>query len=732
MADVTGSFGNEYVELNNAATEATLKLLLQATLAANKQTLDSVKNMAKASGLDPAAVAQVNTGIKTTTPLMYKLGYATGATIAGFEKLDKAVSPLIGKLLQGQAQASDAFSTLAQIGGPAGVVAGLFGKIAAYQEKNMEMYQQISSAGVNFGGSLTGLRQAALNTYMTLDQFTSLMKNNSEAFARMGGTADQGAKSFVKLSNSLLSSEAGDELRALGFTTEEVNNGLANYLANTGARTKQEMQNTAAINAGAKEYLTQLDALAQVTGKSREQQEKALKEANANAAFEAYKMTLDEEGRKKLELGLAQMSAKFGKAGADLYKSQALGLPPMTEASQKLQAIAPRVAQASNAMVQSAQSATGTTADILRSSAEATAAAAQESKKFGKTTAALSFGSDSTSQALMGLQSEANRAKAQQTETTAAGVQQQAEIAEAQRKRQESEARTQVETQKAMQEMGQAINALIAPIVQVATPIIKVLAQVVSGVVKFFESLGTTLTVLTLGLTAFGLALLKTRSALGGDGGGGGGLLGALKGGATAPGSRANPMFVNVVNGGGLGGGGSGPAGAAGKGAGGVLGRLGGGLKGFGLGAVGSIAGGMAADALGRDTTAGKSADVLGTAAGWAGTGALLGSVVPGVGNVVGGAIGGLLGAGYGAYQNFFKDAPKAAMGAVVSSPTTVQVAENEPELISPLKNIEMMQAQLGQLNKQTAEMIKFMKETAEYSRQTADATKALNGDAFA
>ena len=36
MADVTGRIGNEEVELNNAATEATLRLLLQATLSANK------------------------------------------------------------------------------------------------------------------------------------------------------------------------------------------------------------------------------------------------------------------------------------------------------------------------------------------------------------------------------------------------------------------------------------------------------------------------------------------------------------------------------------------------------------------------------------------------------------------------------------------------------------------------------------------------------------------------
>jgi len=54
------------------------------------------------------------------------------------------------------------------------------------------------------------------------------------------------------------------------------------------------------------------------------------------------------------------------------------------------------------------------------------------------------------------------------------------------------------------------------------------------------------------------------------------------------------------------------------------------------------------------DSNLGKGLGVGGTAASWAGTGALLGSVVPGVGNVVGGIIGGLLGAGKGVYDEFF------------------------------------------------------------------------------
>lgn len=84
----------------------------------------------------------------------------------------------------------------------------------------------------------------------------------------------------------------------------------------------------------------------------------------------------------------------------------------------------------------------------------------------------------------------------------------------------------------------------------------------------------------------------------------------------------------------------------------GTLGKLGVGAKGFGLGAVLGIGGSFAADALGRNTMGGAAADTLGTSAAWAGTGALAGSFIPGVGTAIGGAIGGVAGAGYGLYKN--------------------------------------------------------------------------------
>jgi hypothetical protein len=67
MAEVTGRIGDQDVALNNAATEATLKLLLQATLNANKQSLSTIQNLAQKSGLSPQAVEAANKGLTQTS-----------------------------------------------------------------------------------------------------------------------------------------------------------------------------------------------------------------------------------------------------------------------------------------------------------------------------------------------------------------------------------------------------------------------------------------------------------------------------------------------------------------------------------------------------------------------------------------------------------------------------------------------------------------------------------------
>ena len=65
MADVTGYVGDQRVEFNNAATEATLKLLLQSSIASNKQSLDQLKKMTQTGGiLDSDAFDRVNVAVE--------------------------------------------------------------------------------------------------------------------------------------------------------------------------------------------------------------------------------------------------------------------------------------------------------------------------------------------------------------------------------------------------------------------------------------------------------------------------------------------------------------------------------------------------------------------------------------------------------------------------------------------------------------------------------------------
>jgi hypothetical protein len=719
MADVTGSIGNEVVELNNAATEATLKQLLAAVKAQGGMGAASkTAGTAAAAGVDPATVKAANEKQKQLTDEIAK-------TKANLSALASGIVQLTGTLIKGTSNSSDLFAAFEKLPGAAGMVMGVFRKVAQFQEENLAAYQKITDAGVSFGGSLTDMRMAAANTYMTLDQFVGMMKRHSESFAKMGGTAEQGARSFTMLSNSLLKSEAGDNLRALGYTSEQVNEGLANYLSNTGARTKQEMQNTAAITKGASEYLTQLDALAAITGKSREEQEKALKQANANAAYEQMKMGMTEEQRAAYDKGLAEMSAKFGKAGEDLFKSQAMGLPPMTEAAQKLQALSPEVAKASQGMADVGKRG-GKAAETMRYSAEATEGAVQASKRFSGVAGALSFSSDGASQAMMNLTKESNRARAQGTETADAAEKQRREIAEEQKKRQESEAKDAAMAQKAMQELTQSILSILMPVIKLLTAVINPLAAAVNIVMKQFEKLnGIVQSLIVAGLAYLAYQKLKAKqdalSSLTGGGGGGGGL-----GKGLSLAGKGGKMLS-----------------AAGK-----FAKLGG-AAGAVLGAANlysdfsdineKVKKGEMSEEEAKRAKAGSVGETGGGVAGGlagAAAGAAIGSVVPVIGTVIGGLIGGALGSyGGGALGKKAADAvtsaPKLADGGIITTPTLATVGESGPEIVSPLKHFESLQSELSTLNKQTTEVLRYLKETAEYTRKTHDATRSLGGDLF-
>ena len=189
------------------------------------------------------------------------------------------------------------------------------------------------------------------------------------------------------------------------------------------------------------------------------------------------------------------------------------------------------------------------------------------------------------------------------------------------------------------------------------------------------------------------------------------------------------------------------------------------GLKGAGV--VGALAGVVSAGSdlmdisakqksgeISKEEASKQKGGVVGEAAGGAGgglAGASIGAgigtmLLPGIGTVIGGLLGGAIGAfgggmagkavgegvmGPGSTPTTSAPKPKLADGGIVSKPTNILAGESGTEIIAPTKYFENLQSELQTLNKQTVDMLRYLRETAEYTRNTADATKQLGGDLF-
>ena len=121
---------------------------------------------------------------------------------------------------------------------------------------------------------------------------------------------------------------------------------MLNYISVTGGRTRKELQNSDQIIQGTQAYLEQLDRLADITGKSREEQQKALKQAMFQADVQQTMARMTEEERKTFQAAMQEAGNLMGQAGQDIVLAQAQGRAVTGDAGKMLTAIAGPAAEA--------------------------------------------------------------------------------------------------------------------------------------------------------------------------------------------------------------------------------------------------------------------------------------------------------------------------------------------------------------------------------------------------
>jgi hypothetical protein len=467
-------------------------------------------------------------------------------------KTIEASSALTKSFISGTATTSQMAGVLGTLPGPIGLVFQGLSKLAGFQEQAMTQYQVMSKAGISFGGSLTEMRKAAADTHMTLEQFASFMKNNAADMIRLGGSANEGAKAFRLLSNELLTSPAGANLQALGYTTEEVNQGMINYIAMTGGRTKEELKNSKEVTAGAQNYLEQMDRLADITGKTRDELQKELKQKQEVADIELYKASLSKEDREKFSAVYNDALAKYGQGAADNVLAQAQGRAVTTEAGKKYAALAPQAANALKDQYNMTMQYGAKSAQARQAEDNARLSNRDAFQRFSGTLA-------SSTDLLKGNESAAIRA----AKDTAAGMTTQKALTDAEKSRDAAKAE-QVESEaKSMAIANQNLKEFSSVILSFISPFISALTPLISGLSYLTPIIGTVAAVLVavkvagMAVAAWEwqkLAVAKAKAAF--QGGGAKGvasmLLGA-KGGAapTVPTPPATGPLAAAKGGGG-------------------------------------------------------------------------------------------------------------------------------------------------------------------------------------
>ena len=223
-----------------------------------------------------------------------------------FEALKTGMGQLLGsaagltkELIAGGDSVGDFTKHIPLIGGYLAPLAGII-------DGNVESFRQLSQVGATFGDGMNDIRRISAQAGIPLEEFTSLVSQNSETMRLFGaGTAD-GARNFAALSKEMRDGP-GRQFLNMGYTATELNETLIEYAEFTQTQIGRDRRNNQLSAQSAANYMETIDQLAAVTGKRRDQIKEEMNAAQADqrARLAMSRMTEEEQARFAANLAAA-------------------------------------------------------------------------------------------------------------------------------------------------------------------------------------------------------------------------------------------------------------------------------------------------------------------------------------------------------------------------------------------------------------------------------------------
>jgi len=252
------------------------------------------------------------------------LGVSANSVLKPFSSLIDAASSGATGLSVYNATLANVNTLVAQFGDKLGAFGGIlaamgdaggaYAQAAAQQGDALyKTYQELAmvgAAGQEKADALTGRPEGSNRTFdvindlanqfgivsaRDLPKFAQMISQSSESLAKFGGTVYDGMKAFGSLANSVQNTGLQTEFLNMGMTVDSINKGLAGYLKMQTLGAAGQMKTQQELNAGAGEYLRNLDMLSKLTGKNVEQLQKEQEDALLDEKYSIHQRQLEQK-----------------------------------------------------------------------------------------------------------------------------------------------------------------------------------------------------------------------------------------------------------------------------------------------------------------------------------------------------------------------------------------------------------------------------------------------------
>ena len=347
---VKGTIGQDEVTLNDAATETTLLKILAALKKGGggsgsggdgaKSSEENLMDMAKATGKTTKELEEFEEQVEETS----------SALARGFGQITGMLQGLAHEFMGGATSISDFSSHITgaisaiPIVGP--VLGGVLQLLVGVVDSNIATFREMSQVGADFGDSIFGAKLAATQAGVSLETFQQVVTGNAQALALFAGGASEGAKRFANISG-MIQKNFGPQFSKLGLTMEETAEYTADYLELQTRLGRSQRMTDAQLSAGVANTVLEIDKLARVTGKRRDQIMEEMKDNMADKRLKLIFNTMEESAQRNLNGVLTMMDSASPDLKDAITEMVATGGVPLNAMGQDLIRLNPNLAKMS-------------------------------------------------------------------------------------------------------------------------------------------------------------------------------------------------------------------------------------------------------------------------------------------------------------------------------------------------------------------------------------------------